>query len=174
MLIQRQYTLWKLANKILWVWVLWLLLLTLFFNWRISSIKEEINQNNSQILKLNNKVQDIKNSPSYKKFQLANVIQKKENQTNYVVLYTLLKEIKDDLLKTVKSWTYNFDKFSLKISKDNIHISLVVPNFDSLYSSNSMDLFGKLDRKDFIKEIFVRNYKVKDNFVYFDMDIKTK
>ena len=177
MLLQRQYSLWKMANNLLWLLIVLFILWFAFFNWRVSSLKSKINQKQAELIKLDNKIDKLKNSGFIKKFRIASVIQEKENSINYYGFYKYLNSVKKDLEQELKKAGVTNNRFKLKISKDKVVISLMVPNYNILYSENSF-IFGNLSKKDFIKRISINNYKIKkgENVkpVYFDMTLFTK
>jgi len=177
MLLQRQYSLWKLANNLL-VWLIFVLILwATFLNWRASSLENSIKEKQAELVKLTNELTKLENTGFLKKFRIASVIQKKENSINYYGFYKYLNSIKEDLEKMLKTeWNITYNRFKLKIEKDKVKISLMVPSYNSLYSSNSF-LFDNISKKDFIKKVSINNYKTKwmnTKFVYFDMTLFTK
>jgi len=183
MLLQTQYKWWWNANKLLVLLFILLVVLSLFFKWRIYSIENSIKESNAEIVKLQNNIKDEKNKWLYNKLQIASVISDKENNVNYYALYNYLNNMKNEIINLLWKNTFNYNRFILKISKNKVHMSLMVPSFNSLYwwaYKNSKweivkyNLFEWLDKKPFIESISVESYKVKWNFVYFDMDLKTK
>jgi len=173
MLLQRQYSLWKWVNILIGIVLIWFVVVSLFFQWKINKTKTITKQKNASIVNLNNKLETLKKDESYKKFNMAKFIEKNENNTNYYALYQYLKSIKDDIQKVLRNAGITKNRFQLSVSKQEVNISTIVPNYNFLYNSNWW-LFTMLEKRPFIQKIFVNSYQSKDWLIYFDINLKTK
>ena len=173
MLLQRQYSLWKWVNILIGIVLIWFVVVSLFFQWKINKTKTITKQKNASIVNLNNKLETLKKDEIYKKFKMAKFIEKNENNTNYYALYQYLKSIKDNIQKVLRNAGITKNRFQLSVSKQEVNISTIVPNYNFLYNSNWW-LFTMLEKRPFIQKIFVNSYQSKDWLIYFDINLKTK
>jgi len=188
MLLQRQYSLWKSANYLVWSIVVWLGIGIAFLNWRAGSVKEDINQKQAELVQLEKQIDQEKNKDVYQKYKMASVILKKENNTNYYGLYKYLESLKDDLEELLKNTNIPNKRFKLTVWKNSVKISLLVPDYNILYrpktfikdkngkSKTVKWIFTNLAEKKFIKQIDINAYKKSPdgNGIIFDLNIKTK
>ena len=174
MILQRQYSLWKSVNIIFIVWIVIMFLFIIFFKYRIYSLNNDIWKKSIDISKLDEKISIYKEKYVYKKYEMANIILSKENNTNYVALYQYLNKIKNDLFKTMKDAKQKwFSRFKLVVNKWDISIDTAVPDYKYLYN-NTWWLYTLLENKSFITKINVNSYKTQNNMIYFNVKLKTK
>lgn len=174
MILQRQYSLWKWVNIILIVRIVIMFLSIIFFKYRIYNLNNDIWKKAVDISKLDEKISIYKEKDVYKKYEMANIIISKENNTNYVALYQYLNKIKNDLFKTMKDAKQKwFSRFKLVVNKWDISIDTAVPDYKYLYN-NTWWLYTLLENKSFITKINVNSYKTQNNMIYFNVKLKTK
>jgi len=173
MLLQRQYSLWKWVNIFTGISLIWFVAVSLFFQWKISKTEAIMKQKNASIVNLNDKLETLKKGESYKKFKMAKFISEKENNTNYYALYQYLKSIKNNIKKILTDAGITKNRFQLSVSKQEVNISTIVPNYNFLYNTTWW-LFAMLEKRPFIQKIFVNSYQSKDWLIYFDINLKTK
>lgn len=174
MILQRQYSLWKWVNIILIIWIVIMFLSIIFFKYRIYNLNNDIWKKAVDISKLDEKISIYKEKDVYKKYEMANIIISKENNTNYVALYQYLNKIKNDLFKTMKDAKQKwFSRFKLVVNKWDISIDTAVPDYSYLYN-NTWWLYTLLKNKSFITKINVNSYKTQNNMIYFNVKLKTK
>ena len=92
-------------------------------------------QKNASIVNLNDKLETLKKGESYKKFKMAKFISEKENNTNYYALYQYLKSIKNNIKKILTDAAITKNRFQLSVSKQEVNISTIVPNYNFLYNT---------------------------------------
>jgi len=174
MLLQRQYSLWKLANTIIAFLIVFSFLASFLIKWRISSIESSIKEENVKLNQLNKKIKEVNDLSALRKIRTADVILKKESNINYYALYKFLNMVKQSLAqKLLENWIKR-SKFTLKVDKDKISIWLMVPNYNMLYDENSKFLDSLVD-KSFIKRAEIKSYESKwTDYVYFTIDLFTK
>lgn len=174
MILQRQYSLWKSVNIIFIVWIVIMFLSIIFFKYRIYNLNNDIWKKSVDISKLDEKISIYKKKDVYKKYEMANIILLKENNTNYVALYQYLNKIKNDLFKTMKDAKQKwFSRFKLVVNKWDVSIDTAVPDYKYLYN-NTWWLYTLLENKSFITKINVNTYKTQNNMIYFNVKLKTK
>lgn len=97
MLLQRQYSLWKLANTIIAFLIVFSFLASFLIKWRISSIESSIKEENVKLNQLNKKIKEVNDLSALRKIRTADVILKKESNINYYALYKFLNMVKQSL-----------------------------------------------------------------------------
>jgi len=174
MILQRQYSLWKWINIILIIWIVIMFLSIVFFEYKLYNLNNDIWKKAVEVSKLDKKISEQKEKDVYKKYEMANIVFLKENNTNYVALYQYLNSIKNDLLKTMKDAKQKwFSKFKLLVNKWDISIDTAVLDYNYLYN-NTWWLYTLLENKNFITKIHVNSYKIQNNMIYFNIKLKTK
>lgn len=173
MLLQRQYSLWKSVNTLIAFILIWFVIISLFFQWRISNTESNIKKQNASIVNLDVKLKSIKEEKNYKKFTIANFVKKTENNTNYYALYKYLNSIKNTIQKVLKKSGIKTNRFQLSVSKQQVKISTAVPDYNFLYD-NKWWIFTMLEKRPFVEKIFVNSYKSANWLIYFDIKLKTK
>ena len=173
MLLQRQYSLWKLVNTI----IVYLMILSIFaviwLKWKISNLESSIKEETQKITKLNKEISTIKRSDEFKVFRTADIILEKESNINYYALYKFLNMVKQSLAKKLQEKWIKRNRFILKVDKDKVNISLLVPNYNMLADKDS-DFLESITSKSFVKWASIKSYESKDNYIYFNIDLFTK
>jgi len=134
-----------------------------------ASIKEE----NVKLANLNKEINNLQNSDEYRVFRNANVILTKENNVNYYALYKFLNMVKQSIAKKLQEKGIKRNRFILKVDKDRVSISLLVPNYNMLADKDS-DFLESITSKSFVKKASIRSYESKDKFIYFTLELLTK
>ena len=75
----------------------------LFFNWKKSNNIHIINKTNVKINNLEQEINNIDSNKIMKKIKVADIIQNKMNNTNYLSLYKYLNKLKNNLEKTLSN-----------------------------------------------------------------------
>lgn len=155
------------------IWLLMMVVVCLFFQWKIGQIKENISKENASIVNLNKKLDTLKEDKNYKEFAMASYIKENENNTNYNALYKYLNSIKKDIKQALTKVGISKDRFYLSVSNQKVNISTIVPDYNFLYNTTGW-VFTVLEKRPFIEKIYVNSYQTKDNLIYFDINLETK
>lgn len=182
MILQKQYSMWKVLNILLWVVLLVIAWLYFFFEYSIWAKKAEISQKHEELTTVKSELNRVKSEPIYRSYQLASVIKSKENNTNYYFLYRYLKRIKLDIQAALKQEDIDSDNFTLAVDKNKVNITATVPNYNFIYESGSW-ILDKLQSKSFVEKISINSYKTskskdwsfsRKSPISFDLKLETK
>jgi len=176
MLLQRQYSLWKTVNTLLASAVVFMIILSVWFSLRTSYIEKSIKEANVKLLEINKEIDVIENSWLISKIKMVKMISNKDSKINYAWLYKFLYSIKLTLTKLLKSENITYNRFLLKVDRDKVTVSLMVPSYNNIYIPKS-SILETIVWKNFVKRAEINSYKTKwynARFVYFDLVLYTK